>query len=335
MNAQVSDRESLRFLAHAYYFSSALFALVRLGLADALADGRKSASELAAAAATDPDRTARLLRLLAAVGICVEDEAQRFSLTASGQYLRSDHAQSMSKEILMFCGGEAFAAWNNTVDAVKSGTPAFDLTFGKPLFAYLAEHPASAERFHKSWEEITTQAAREAAERYDFSATTLTDVGGGYGIFLGTLMQQRKGLRGVLFDLPFSVAGAAANFARLGVSERVSVITGDATEHVPAMEMCLMKSVIHVCDDERARRILTNCAAALPAVGKVLVCERVLPEANRFHWSRLVDMTMAIMTGGRERTLGEYEALFVRSGLRLSGCVELPCGFSLVEGTKA
>lgn len=335
MNNQITTRESLRFMAHGYYFSCALFAAVRLGIADALALHPRTAADLAAQIRTHPDTTARLLRLLASVGICEEDADHRFGLTEVGQNLRSDHPASMCREISMFSGGETYEAWGNVVEAVKTGKSAFELLHDRSLFSYLSEHPEPAERFHKGWEEITAQVALQTAELYDFSGvSTLTDVGGGYGIFLGTLLQQQKGLKGVLFDLPFSVEGAPATLQKFGVSERVVVLTGNAENSVPPMEMVLLKSVIHVCSSEQAQRILSNCAAALPVNGKALVLERIVPPGNTFHWSKLVDMTMAVMTGGRERTVEDYVALYERSGMRLTRTIELPSGFSIIEGTK-
>jgi hypothetical protein len=241
----------------------------------------------------------------------------------------------MCREISMFSGGETFEAWGNVIETVKTGKSAFETLHERPLFSYLSEQPETAARFHKGWEEITAQAALQTAALYDFSGVaTLTDVGGGYGIFLGTLLQQRTALKGVLFDLPFSVEGAPETFRKFGVSERVTVLTGNAEKSVPQMEMALVKSVIHGCNDEQAQRILSNCAASLPTNGKVLVLERVIPPGNAFHWSKLVDMTMAVMTGGRERTEADYVTLYERSGLRLTRSIELPSGFSIIEGTK-
>jgi len=65
-----------------------------------------------------------------------------------------------------------------------------------------------------------------------------------------------------------------------------------------------------------------------------VVVERVIPDGPEYHWSRLVDMTMMVITGGKERTRSDYESLYARSGLILRSCVALPSGFSLVEGVR-
>jgi hypothetical protein len=305
---------------------------VRLDIPGLLTSCAQTADSLAAELKTDPDATARLLKFLASIGILEESNGLRFTLSDVGQYLRIDHPNSIAKEILMFSGGETYRAWGEMLQTVKTGKPAFELLNGEPLFSYLAKHPQSAERFHQGWHEITSTVAGEFVQVADFStATTVTDVGGGYGIFLGTVLRQVPGLMGVLFDFPFSVKGAEETFRNLGVEGRVKVVTGNAENEVPSMEICTMKSVIHGCNDEQAMRILSNCRAALPHGGKVLILERVIPKESAYHWSRLVDMTMMVMTGGRERTEEEYATLCARSGFRLSRCIELPSGFSVIE----
>jgi SAM-dependent methyltransferase len=335
MEFAVSDRDSLRFLAHSYYFSCALFVAVRLDLAGALADEPKSASRLARELGTNSDVTVRFLQFLASIGVLIEDQRHRFALSNTGQYLRMDHANSIAKEISMFSGGEVYRAWGELLQTIKTGKPAFEILNGEPLFSYLAGHPESAERFHLGWQEISVKVGKEVVEVYDFTTVkTVTDVGGGYGIFLATILQHLKNLDGVLFDLPFSVRGAEETFRKWGVEDHVTVLTGNAEDHVPPTQLCILKSVIHGCVDERAQRILSNCFEALPADGKILLLERVIPENSGYHWSRLVDMTMMVMTGGMERSLEQYETMYARSGFRLSRCLDLPSGFSIIEGSK-
>lgn len=69
MLPKLSDRDALRLAAHGYCFSCAIYAVVNLGIADALARGPRTAAELAEELGTDPDATQRVLRLLASVDL--------------------------------------------------------------------------------------------------------------------------------------------------------------------------------------------------------------------------------------------------------------------------
>ncbi len=333
MPLPVTDRASLRLVAHGYYFSCALHAAVTIGFPEALATRARTADDLAIELGTDPDATMRLLRFLASFGVLDVDDAGAYRLSEVGRHLLADHPDSLQREVAMFSGAETFGAWGGLAATMRNGKPAFEQQHGARLFDYLAATPTSAGRFHRAWHEITVTCARESMAAYDFSDVhRVTDVGGGYGIYLSTILRSRPELEGVLFDLPFSLDGAPALLAEMGVADRVTIVEGNAEESLPPMDFAVIKSVIHGCDDDQARRILRNTARALPPKGKVLVIERVIPDDDRFHWSKLVDMTMLVMTGGRERTRSHYQRLFAESELELSRVIDLECGFSLIEG---
>jgi ubiquinone/menaquinone biosynthesis C-methylase UbiE len=332
--ASPPGRESLRGLAHAHYFSCALHATVKLGLADRLATGPESVDTLASEKNVNPEMLRRLLRFLASIDVFAEDAEGRFSLTNTGAFLRVDHPRSLAREIAMFAGGEIFQSWGALSYSLETGRPAFEKIYGKPLYEYFRDHPETAGRFHASWQEITSAVAREAAEVFDTKGTSLVvDVGCGSGIFAAELLRRHASLRGIFYDLPSSLVGTTETVAKFGVAERATIVSGDARTDVPTGgDVYFLKSVVHGCDDDETVRILSNCRKVLPPNGRVVVVERVIPDGPDYHWSRLVDMTMMVITGGKERTKSDYESLYARSGLVLSSCVALPSGFSLVEG---
>ena len=166
--------------------------------------------------------------------------------------------------------------------------------------------------FHQGWHEITTPwrvrrrrctTSRASRRSQTCAAATASS---------SRRLRQPPWARGVLFDLPISVRGAPDNFRNLGVADRVSIVEGSAEESVRAMELCTMKSVLHMCTDEQCVRILSRCAAALPRGGKLLVLERVVPDHDGYHWSKLVDVTMLVMTGGPSAPRLSMLALRVR-----------------------
>jgi DNA-binding IclR family transcriptional regulator len=70
-------------------------AAAELGIADALADGPRSVTELAEATTTHPPSLGRLLRLLVGAGLFTEVGPGRFALTHVGEGLRSDVPSSI------------------------------------------------------------------------------------------------------------------------------------------------------------------------------------------------------------------------------------------------
>ena len=95
-------------------------------------------------------------------------------------------------------------------------------------------------------------------------------------------------------------------------------------------------AIIHDWDDERCLRILGNIRAAMPAHGRIMVTERPAPDGAGYDFVRATDMLMLVLgDGGRERSLGEYRALFHRADLRVVRQTLLPSLFSVFELAKA
>ena len=92
-----------------------------------------------------------------------------------------------------------------------------------------------------------------------------------------------------------------------------------------------MKSVIHDWNDEDALRILSQCRRAVPKNGALLLVEFNLPEDNSPSRSKFVDVTMMVLTGGKERTIPEYSSMLNKAGFRLNDVVKTPSDFNVME----
>ena len=76
-------------MAAASWVSATVYAAAKLGIADHLDAGPKSAAELAGATGTHAPSLHRLMRTLAGLGILTERDSQRFALTTLGEALKS------------------------------------------------------------------------------------------------------------------------------------------------------------------------------------------------------------------------------------------------------
>ena len=70
----------------------------------------------------------------------------------------------------------------------------------------------------------------------------------------------------------------------------------------------MMKHIMQDLDDENSPQVLKCCHAALPAGGKLLVIESVIPHGSDPSPGKMFDITK-ILNGGRERTDAEFRAL--------------------------
>lgn len=342
MNVNFKKRQKLRELVHGFEFSCSLFAMVRLGIADILAKGPKKVEELAKQSHTDLSALRRLINFMTPLGV-MENKNEEVNLTETGKFLVSNHPESLACEVAMFAGEEMYQAWGNILYSLQTGSPAFDKIYGRSMFEYFKDNKDTAARFHAGWQEITIVTVKEFVKVYKFSdQDSILDVGSGYGVFLCTIFKENPKLRkGALYDLPVSLEGAPIVIKNHGLENKISVIPGDAKKSVPtSYNVYLLKSVIHLCDDEQSIQILRNCAEALENNAKILIIERIVPVNieipinKELHWGRVIDMTMLVMADGKERTKQELSILCEKSGLRVTKTIELPSGLSVIECKK-
>ncbi|GAA1739325.1 methyltransferase [Luedemannella helvata] len=319
----LASRDSLHLLRISEGFTPAraVQLAAELGLADLLADGPRGADELAAATSCHPGAVYRLLRALAAEGVFTETTRGRFALTPVGERLRVDHPQSLSAWVRfqsMF--NEVYAA---ALHSVRTGEPAFPAVYGSPIFRYLEENPEQGALFNTAMAQHSRLLATVMAEAYDFSTThTIVDVGGGDGSFLSGLLASWPDTSGVVYDLPYVADAARKQLASAGLGERCSFVGGDFLRDVPAgADAYVLKGVIHNWPDDQATTILRNCRQAMADGGRALLIEWLVPPGDTPHPSKLIDLSMLLVYGGRERTEQEYLALFADAGLRLSRVV--------------
>jgi hypothetical protein len=311
----------------------ALYAVAELGVADHLKDGARSSEEIARATGAHAPALRRLLRSAAGFGLFTEEGDGRFSLTPLGDALRSDapgHARAMIRTL---AGPLQWGAFAEFLHSVRTGEPAMEKAFGRPVFDYLSANPEQASLFNETMIGFHGAEPPAVAAAYDCSGIRkLVDVGGGTGNLLTTVLLANPALTGVLYDLPHVAAEARREVEGKGLSQRCEVIEGSFFESVPAgADAYLLSHVIHDWDEGRCLTILGNCRRALQGQGRLLLVEMVIPPGNDFHPGKLLDLVMLAVTGGMERTAEEYAALLAKAGFRLTRVVPTESAASVIE----
>ena len=329
-------------MAIGHYVSRALFVAAKLGIADLLASGPREARALAQACACDDAALARMLRLLASVGVFEVQDDGRFANTPLGELLREDAPGSSRASVMLFSGVGIQDSWKELEYCVRTGQPAFrKASPDADPFSQMAADPAAAALFDKAMATFAPQTAAAVAAAYDFSGfKSIADIGGGNGSLLLGILKANPGLRGIVFDQPHVAERARAKIREAGMSDRCDAVGGSFFESVaPGADAYLLKHVIHDWDDERAAAILRTCRAAMPSHGKVLVVEGLYPaRIERSLESRGAaanDLNMLVCTGGRQRSEAEFRALYQASGFRLTRIVPTATGICVMEGERA
>src|SRR4051812_18074201 len=134
-------------MGQAHIVSRTVYAAAKLGLADQLASGPKSAGELAGPMKVHAPSLHRLMRTLAGLGILAEQSEQRFVLTRIGEALKTGAPGSARSAVLYSGSPSSQKGWDNMVYSVQTGKSGFEEAHGVALFDYLAQHPDDASLF--------------------------------------------------------------------------------------------------------------------------------------------------------------------------------------------
>jgi predicted O-methyltransferase YrrM len=328
-------------LATGYFTARAIGAAAELRLADRLADGARSADDLAGETGTHAPSLYRLLRALAAAGVLAHTDDDRFALAPLGELLRADAPGSVRPAVTMFHHPMFWRSWEGLVDSVRTGVPALDRVFGRPVFEYLAAEPEAAAAYNGGMTGLNAALVPLVVAAYDFSRfTRIVDVAGGHGSFLAAVLEAAPEVRGVLIDLPHAARVARRELAARGLAERVEVVDGSMFDAVPPDgDAYLLKWILHDWADERCRAILASIRAAIRPGGRLLIVERVLPErAEASPAARammMADLLMMVHLEGRERTEREFRLLLEASGFEVARVVPTASQLSIVEAVPA
>lgn len=315
----------LNRLISGYQTSQALHVAATLGLCDLLSDGPRSVAELASATGAHAGAMARLMRVLAAVGLVVggDDESETYANTVLGDAFRSDASRSPAARARL--SGQAFhwRAYGALEHSIRTGESAFEAVHGESLWSHLAARPEEMAVFDDAMTALSRGVADAVADAYDFGRFgTVVDVGGGRGALLGAVLARHPTMQGVLFDQPDVVAGADEVLAAAGVSERCRVVGGNFFQSVPeGGDAYLLKAVIHDWPDVESVEILRTCRRAMPSHGRLLLVEQLLDQSPDPLRTALSDLTMLVIAGGTERTTDEYRALLRSAGFELLAIV--------------
>jgi O-methyltransferase/methyltransferase family protein len=320
-------------MATASWVAATVYAAAKLGLADHLAGGPKSALEVAGTAGVHAPSLHRLMRTLAGLGILTERDRQQFALTPLGEALKTGAPGSARATLMAFCGPAFWHSWEEFVYSLETGKTGFEKANGMPLFEYLAQRPEEASYFSEAMVGFHGAEPPAVAAAYDFSGVkTLVDVGGATGNMLAAILSHHAGPRGVLFDRPHVVRDAPALLETRGVAARVRIEPGDFFDRVPAGgDVYLLSHIIHDWNEAQCLTILGHCRRAIAPDGRLLIVETVLPTGDTPHQGKVQDMVMLVVPGGQERSEAEYASLLDKAGFRLRRVVPTQSVVSVVE----
>jgi len=162
MNDNLHDQ--LARLLSGYWYTQTIYVAAKLGLAELLKDGPRSAQELAEATETNPQALYRLLRALASIGVFAEEQG-RFILTPLAECLLDPSIKAMAT----MRGESQYRAWGELLYSVQSGRSGFEKVYGKPVFDFFSENPETGKVFDHAMTGVHGRETEAMLEAYDFT----------------------------------------------------------------------------------------------------------------------------------------------------------------------
>jgi 2,7-dihydroxy-5-methyl-1-naphthoate 7-O-methyltransferase len=289
-----------------------------------IAAGHREIGELAAVTGCDTDALHALLGYLVSKGVFREESPGRFACNRAAEQLSKTKFADLEG-----IGGRMAHAWGTVLDYVRTGQPAYQKVFGRPFWEDLAAHPAIAADF-----DALMGPAGHGVPDYDIELAggwdpirTIVDVGGGTGAMLASLLRRHPRVRGILVDLPGTVARAAGIVEDPAMAGRMTVAGQSFFDPLPAgADVYLLKSVLNDWPDEPTVAILSRCAEAARPDGRVVILGGVAPDqAPRY---LAIDMLVA---GGKTSTLTQFTELARQAGLEVAAAGPQSSGRFVVE----
>ncbi|MHA1730847.1 MAG: methyltransferase [Promethearchaeota archaeon] len=333
----------------AYWHTQTIHAAVELGIFQAIGLSGKTAGRIIKELSIDEDGGKRLLLALKIKGYIHWDEKTNDSveLTSKGKLMLQGSRLNFRDPAILW-GGEHYLVWAELSKAVKSGKEQFSALYGDPFFPWLEENPEILRVYRNSMSLYAALDYPPVASAVDFSKhKTIMDVGGGEGFLLRSIIRKYPSVHGIILDLPNCtkesekkrrerVDRGGAEVERDGViNPRITFLAGDFFKSVPkGADAIILSRVLHDWPDEVARVILQNCYESLPDVGAIYLVEIVRPTNPERDFGVLLNLNMLVVTGGKERTRGEFRALLQESGFQAIQFIPVGTLLNLIVGRK-
>jgi 2,7-dihydroxy-5-methyl-1-naphthoate 7-O-methyltransferase len=307
-----------------------------LRIPEHIAAGHAGITDLAEAAGCDADALYAVLGHLVSKGVFAEESPGRFACNRAAEQLASVPFLDLNG-----IGGRMAHTWGTLLDYVRTGQPAYQQIFGRSFWEDLAAHPRIGAEF-----DALMGPAGHGVPDFDIELSdgwetirTVVDVGGGTGAMLASLLRRHPHARGILVDLPGTVARAGEVIESFGVGDRMTVEGQSFFDPLPAgAELYLLKSVLNDWPDEPTVAILRRCAEAAGAADAAEAAEAGHPgtaiaivggvSADEAPRSLGIDMLVA---GGKTSTLTQFTELARQAGLDVIAARTQSSGRFVVE----
>jgi len=297
-------------LLEAFRRSQAMFTAVEFGVFEATPI---TAADFAARIQSDKRATELLLDTCVSLGLLTRTDGVYTNTTESETYLKRTSPHTLAGYAL-YSRNVLWRLWQHLPDAVREGTHRWPQAFQMrgPIFSHFFKTEESMRTFLTGLHGLGMLSSPQAIAAHDLSAVEhFVDLGGGTGHLALAFLDRYPNARATVFDLP-QVIPLTASITQ----NRVATIAGDFfNDPLPPADCYALARIIHDWSLPKIQTLLAKIHEALPAGGRLLICETLVNEERTGPArSLLQSLSMLTCTEGQERTAAEYDAICKAAG---------------------
>jgi hypothetical protein len=211
---------------------------------------------------------------------------------------------------------------------VKTGRRAMEKTLPEGIWSYLGQNAEANSIFNAAMLAKAQGQIPAIVGAGDFSRfNVIGDIAGGRGHLLRAILEAVPRSKGILFDLPH-VVNEASELA----SERLTLQAGDFfKDPLPKCDVYILMEIIHDWPDNEAVAILQAVRRAANPGAALFLVETIVSADPGPDWSKMLDIHMLTLVGGKQRTLREYQTLLKQSDFVFQREIDSGAGISIIE----
>jgi len=286
-----------------FWASKTLLTAVKMELFTFLAEKPMSGNEIKLALCVHERGLYDFLDALVALGFLnrkgIKDSAT-YSNTEDSNLFLDKNKLSYVGGLLEMSNNRLYPFWNFLEEGLKKGTPQNEIRLGEAsLFEKIYSDKDKTREFVNAMAGAQTGNFIAFAKQFDFSPyTTLCDVGGAGAQLSAHVVSHNQHMNCISLDLPPVSPIALENVSRMGVADKVKIVTGDFfKDPLPKADVITMGNILHDWGISDKKRLIRKAYDALPQGGALVVIENLIDNERRENaFGLLMSLNMLIET---------------------------------------
>lgn len=325
-----------------FWASKTLLTAVNMGLFTELSTGMLSGPEIQNRLGLHDRSLYDFLDTLVALGFL-----NRTGLKENAMYGNSDDSNffldknkpSYIGGILEMSNNRLYPFWNDLEECLRTGGPQNESkNGGKPLFEAIYSDNDRLREFIHGMGGVQAGNFMKLAHEFDFSNySTLCDVGGSGANLSIIVAKNNNHMNCISFDLPPVGPIAEENIRKLGLSDRIDIVSGDFfIDEFPNADIITMGNILHDWGTQDKVMLIKKAYKALPEGGALIVIENIIDDERKKNaFGLMMSLNMAIETDeGFDFSLSEFKSWSQVAGFKETKLMPLEGPSSAVIAVK-